>query len=69
MGAPLARVCRYGPYSFSLPDFWILTQVSRSVTVRLKTGRPGRESRMSAQKYPNRSNCQRLPGAAPARAG
>ena len=49
--------------------FSILAQVSRSVTVRLKTRAPGRESFESTQKYPCRSNCQRLPGAAEARPG
>ena len=38
-----------------LPRFSILAQVSRSGTVRLKTGLPGAESG-STQKYPSRSN-------------
>src|SRR5690606_32447528 len=46
-----------------LPDrFSILAQVSRSVTVRLNTGRSGVES-LSTQKYPNRSNWYRDPKA------
>ena len=36
--------------------FAIFAQVSASVTERLKTGSPGFESLMSAQKYPRRSN-------------
>ncbi len=41
--------------------FSIFAQVSLSVTVRLKTGLPGRELR-SVQKYPWRSNWKRSPG-------
>src|SRR5439155_5781001 len=46
----------------------ILAHVSLSDTVRLKTSAPGRESR-STQKYPIRSNWNRLPGDADARLG
>src|SRR5205814_1943857 len=46
----------------------ILAHVSRSDTVRLKTSAPGRESG-STQKYPMRSNWNRLPGDADARLG
>ena len=49
--------------------FCIFAHVSRSVTVRLKTRAPGRESFESTQKYPSRSNCSRAPGLAAASDG
>ncbi len=66
-GRPTRR-CRL-PYAGGTSAAADRVQESLSVTVRLNTGAPGRESRASAQKYPTRSNCTRVPGAASARAG
>jgi hypothetical protein len=46
---------RFVLFYYPFVAFSIFAQVSRSVTVRLNTGFPGRASR-SAQKYPLRSN-------------
>jgi hypothetical protein len=61
-------------FSYSFHNYFfgwsfILAHMSLSVTVRLNTGLPGAESRVSTQKYPSLSNWQENPGAASARLG